>query len=357
MRGTRAGRLPVARFALTLLMLAAVGCASRQLPPPPPAPALESAEDAIPADLDVVLRIDLERMQRALGGTALAELEARARAGAGSGADEQKLMSDLLQSARTAWVAVRPGQSVGLTDNVVVLEGRFADFEPTRYAAAPPWHSSIDLGGGWRVYERQQPEQRSAPARIYARGNDWVVLVSAAEVDSVERTIEQRQGGEPLQAPSQGAISIVARARPLAARTRERSPSAARLLARASRLQAHADLAASGLRAELEVVFDAPEDAGDAAQATRLVAAAVAQEGGLAAALASRLRVEAVGPVVVVALALDPAALAEVMGCASGRLPCPAAKPSDSTTKRSVDSEGASIGSEKGQKAEQPGSP
>ena len=357
MRRDRARGRPAALIALTLLVLALVGCASRQLPPPPPAPALESADDAIPADLDVVLRIDLERMQRTLGGSTLAELEARARAGAGSGVDEQKLMSDLLRDARTVWIALRPGESVGVTDNVVVLDGRFADFDPTRYAAAPPWHPSIDLGGGWRVYERQQPEQRSAPARIYARGNEWVVLVSAAEVDSVERTIEERLGGDALQAPSQGAVSIAARAQPLARRMRDRAPAAARLLARALRLQAHADLAASGLVAELEVVFDEADDARDAARAAQLVAAAVAREGGLAAVLASQLRVEAVGPVVVVALSLDPDGLAAVVGCAAGKLPCVAAKVSDSTTKESDESESTTTDSGENEKAEQPGNP
>jgi hypothetical protein len=355
MHKRRMGRVRRAVIALTFALLAVLGCATRQLGPPPPAPALESAEDAIPADLDVVLRIDLERMQRALGTSALAELEARARASAGSGADEQKLMSDLLQDARTIWIALRPGDSVGLTDNVVILEGRFAEFDPTRYAAAPAWQPSIDLGGGWRVYERQQPKQRSAPARIYARGNDWVVLVSEAEVDSVEKTIEQRQGGEPLQAPSQGSVSIVARARPLAKRMLDRSPAAARLLARASRLQAHGDLAASGLVAELEVVFDAADDARDAARAAKVVAAAVAQEGGLAGALASQLRVEAVGPVVVVALSLDPDGLAEVVGCATGSLPCPEANAADSTTKQSGGSKQGAIGPDAHQKAEQPG--
>ena len=330
MRGFSARRRWGALRALVLLAVMGAGCAAPRLPPPPPAPTLESAEDAIPRDLDVVLRIDLDRMQRALGRSALAELEARARTGAGSGTDEQKLMSELLQQARTVWVALRPAKSLELMDNVVVLEGRFRDFEPTRYAVAPRWRPSIDLGGGWRVYERGQPEQRSAPARIYVRGSEWVVLVSTAEVDSVERTIEQRQGEEPLQAPSQGAVSIAARARPLAKRLVDRSPAAARLLARASLLRAHGDLRASGLEAEVEVVFREPDQASDAADAARLVAAAVAEEGGFAAALASQLRVDAVGPVLVVALSLDADSLAELVGCATGRLPCRTPKPADS---------------------------
>ena len=53
------------RAHLLALALSALACASR--PPPPPAPSLTSPADALPADLDLVVRVDLEKVRTALG--------------------------------------------------------------------------------------------------------------------------------------------------------------------------------------------------------------------------------------------------------------------------------------------------
>src|SRR5258706_2557595 len=90
--------------------LPAVGpaCGSKPLPPPPAAPRVTSAAELIPADLDIVLRLDLGRVKAALGAAALSALagELLARGKAEQGPDDLELSS--LLEAEQVYLGYRP---------------------------------------------------------------------------------------------------------------------------------------------------------------------------------------------------------------------------------------------------------
>jgi hypothetical protein len=296
-------------------LLAALACGPERLPPPEaPAPSLGDPADAIPGDLDFALRVDLAKMRSALGPELFESLRSRAALSASSvDPGSERLLADALVAADTVWIALRPGLSPELMDNVMILRGDFSRIDPRSYASDPNWGSPTDLGGGWMLYERDKPKARSLAARLYMRDKSLFVLVSSAEIDSVERSLEQRMGDPRVSPPAKGVISLEARAPALADRILERSPAAARLLERGRKLRAHADLGVDGLSAELELELDSPDGASRTAEAAALFAKALGGEGGAAETLVRGLRIESVGESVVARLQLSHRELATIV--------------------------------------------
>ncbi len=296
-----------------LLCLAAwaPACAPARVGPPPAAPPLSEPTDAIPADLDLVVRLDLGKMRRALP---LAQLGAL-----GSGIGSDGLVERALEHADTVWIALRPEAGIDQADNVLVLRGDFARFDPRHGAVTPAFAGPRDLGGGWRLYEREAPKSRAAPARVYARLEDLIVFVSTAEIDSTERALEKKPGKSALVPPARGAVSLAARAAPVTRWVSSRLPSAAAVLRRATRLGAHADLSAAGLEAELDVEFDSEDDARAAADNAGTLARTVGLHPGLIGRVARQLHIESIGARLVIRLALDDRELSELVGSLPGR--------------------------------------
>jgi hypothetical protein len=314
--------------ALPILLVSALvaGCGAERIPPPStPAPGLASPAQAIPGDLDVALRLDLHRMRDALGPAAVAALERRAPGRAGAEAGNARLIAQAFKHADTVWIALRPEARAELMDNVIVLEGSFAGLDPQSFPTRPRWGPPVDLGADWRLYSRARPPNRAAPARIYVHSDSLLVFVSTAEIDSAKRAIEQHAGDEHMEPEAKGAMSIAARLPPLAGLIASRSPAAARLLGRGTKLSADADLGARGLDAELDVDFDSADHARSAADAAGLLAKGVAGEGGATAAVARALHIESVGKSLVVQVKLTREQLARLTACASSQEQCGAA--------------------------------
>lgn len=301
--------------AMAALCATLVACSAPRIPPPAaPAPTAGNPQDAIPGDLDVVVRVDLARMRDALGKSALDLLSKRA-----PGEGEGKLFDAALAHADTLWLAFRPAKHLETTDNVIVLSGHFASIEPR---ALGPWGPATDLGAGWRVLDRPMMKSRSAPVRVYLRGDELIVLASTAEVDAVGRSVEQGAGDAHPDPPAKGAISVAARLPPIAALIAADSPKAARLLRQGQTLSASADIGATGLTAELDLVFDDAEIAKRTAAAAGLLARAMSDQGGAAGRVAALLHIESVADTVVVKLELDPAQLEALRTCASDAGAC-----------------------------------
>lgn len=311
-------------FASALILgvaLSTSGCTGpeRIAPPASPGPSMGSPADAIPGELDVALRVDLEKIRDVLGETAFAELTKRGfGAGASGDAASERLLADAFAQSDSVWIALRPGARAELTDSVTILRGHFARIDPRSYSASPPWQPAIDLGGGWRRYDREAPPSRAAPARIYAKGDEALVLVSTASLDSVERRLEQGADDPHLEPAEKGVLSLQARGEALRSALVDRAPAAARFLGRAQRLSVVADLDSIGLNAEIELTFDREDLAKQAAEAGGEVARAAADQGGIAARVTRGLRIEAVGTRVVLRLALPPETVAALLGCAGG---------------------------------------
>ena len=211
----RRRRCAAALIAASLAM-AASGCARERIGPPPDAPGVGEPADAIPPDLDVVIRVDLRRMRAALGPSAIDRLQVPVGAdGAEDGGDDARLLADVLEKSDLVFIGFRPGLALGATDRVIASEGRFEDFDVRRHGGQARWAAGQDLGAAWRMYERRQSPARGVPARVYLRGTDLLVLVSVAEIDSVERALEGRSVSARLEVPSRGAVSMAARAESL----------------------------------------------------------------------------------------------------------------------------------------------
>jgi hypothetical protein len=310
------------RAALALAFGVAACGATHVAPPRAASPELSGPAAAIPGDLDVVVRVDLGRMRNALGPDALSGFKHKTPGDSLRAAGDARLYDAAFREADTVWVAFRPGESVDLTDNVVVMKGHFADIDPQGYPCLPRWGAARDLGAAWRLYERSTPTLRSAAARIYARADDLLVFVSGAEIDSAQRVIEQHADDARVEPEEKGAVSVAARTRALVDAVRERAPAAARLLEQAKRLRADADFGGGDLKAELELDFSEDAEARKAADAAGLLAKSVEQQGGALGQVARALDIEAVGTVLVVRLKLAREVLGPLVACADGKGAC-----------------------------------
>jgi hypothetical protein len=298
---------------LLALALLLPGCAKETIGPPPAAPVVELAPvRAIPADLDVVVRLDVARLREVLGAPALEALRHTVSFVDGSeDAGTARFVTDAILKTRVLYLGFRPGPGLSPQDSVIVLEGRFSQLDPREYGGVPAWQSPVDLGGSWLRYDRDQPA-RSAPARIYAQSNRLLVLVTTAEIDSVERRVERGSADEgALEPRASGVVSVAVRLRPLAARMRRESPQAARLLGRATELEAHGDLGSVEAHLELVLKVETPEEAARIAEAARAFAELIARYDQRMRALLEGFEVEAVGGTVGARLRVPRETLAE----------------------------------------------
>ncbi len=246
-------RGPLLVLATCAALAASVGACggAERVGPPPAAPRVTTPVQAIPADLDVVVRIDLAPIRSSLPAVAQTDLAAVALAGDASAASD--VVRRALDRAEQAWIGFRPGQDPVDTDNVLVLRGNFSSIPSAELGDA--FEPARDLGGGWSAYDARSVRARSAPARLYTHLDDLWVIASEAELDAVERVIESGARERRLEPPERGIISVAARMPGVAASIRSSSPKAARFLSNADVGTLSADLGADGLEVFAELGF------------------------------------------------------------------------------------------------------
>ncbi len=269
--------LACAPWTLALLLSGVPGCAEpRAVEPPPAPPADPSPIEAVPGDLDVVVRLDLKRMRSALPEEAGRSLTERALGG-GEPSSATEVIRQALELADQVWVGFRPGMSAAETDNVLVLRGDFSTISTERLTRG--FGVVRDLGGGWHVREAREVPSRAAPARLYNRLDRFWVVASQAEVDAVERVIEAGVRERLVEPPEVGVISVAARLEAIVPTLRKRAPKAARFLSRAEYLTASADLTSAGLDSRLSMRFLSPHDAERGAASLRVFLQLLALKG------------------------------------------------------------------------------
>jgi hypothetical protein len=279
----------------------AAGCTSSHVAPPR-APSLSTPTDALPPDLDLVFRVDVEKVRSALGSDGFELM----RHGTGILPSDPgtAFVADALAHTRTAWLAVRPELVPGEPDNVLVLVGQFDGLKLERALASEGWSGATDLGGDVRRYDRKQKVGRAAPARLYAFREQQLVFVSTAEVDSVEAVLERGLPPSRLAPREQGVVAFAARMRALRYGLGQRYPSLARSLGDASGFEGTLDATPEGLR--LEVTFELSNEmsAQESAEQLGHVREALAGTEGKLGTVAQGARAEAVGRYVVVRVPL-----------------------------------------------------
>jgi len=301
---------------LWLGALPGLGCQANRIGPPPSAPSLVRASDAMPADLDLVLRLDLLKIRDALGGAAMSAISQQAVQGLrGSDRGTDVLLLGALEQTDTLWLGVRPTRTLEAADSVFVMFGHFSEFDPHRAASTPPFARAIDLGGSLRRYDRAQPPARGAPARIYVQGEELLVSLSAAEIDSVERSLEAQRGMPPLEPAEKGVLSLVARPQTLPLELLAGTGNLRHLVQSADRLELIADLTGSGVDATLALKFEDAPAAEHVAQALAEMRDALGAGSGRLAKFATRVKVGNAGQYASVQLVLGRDELSELVNC------------------------------------------
>ncbi len=301
------------RTALALSMtlaLAEIACGGDQRVPPA-APALETPADAMPPELDWVVRMDVGRVRSALGTVLVDAL--RKSATDPNGDPQSQFLADVFERSNVVVAAMRYEDD--RLDLVVAAEGDFKGLDPRSYALVPPWKPSEDLGGDVRRYDRAKPKKRSDPARLYLKGDRLLILVSEAALDSVEAVVERHAAPSSLKPPDRGILSGAARIRgrrgPFSF---ERFPELSEKMRSLRSVEAFVDSSPEGFK--LQVVFEL----GTGAEATAANAlferarAAFEGEKGRVAALIQHARVEAQEQYVVVRVDLPLEVFGETLG-------------------------------------------
>jgi len=304
------------RCLLALGLLLGAGCGPERIGPPPNAPRLVQASDAMPADLDLVLRLDLRKIRETLGGPAMTAISERAVSrmrGADRGTDA--LLLSALEQTDTLWLGMRPTQTLEAADSVFVMAGHFPKFDPHRAESTPRFAPAIDLGGNLRRYDRAQPPTRGAPARFYVQGEQLLVSLSAAEIDSVERSLEEQRGMPPLEPAEKGVLSAVARPQVLPLEIFAGADSLRRLARRADRIELSADLTGAGLDATVALKFEDAPLAERVGQALNEMREALGAAPGRLAKLAARVKIGNAGPYVSLHIVLGRDELSELVNC------------------------------------------
>lgn len=286
-----------------LLGLGAAACGPKAPPALPPAPAVTSAAELIPADLDVVVRLDLARVRNALGAEALSMLARKVLPRPGDERLGDELMLKSLSAADVVYLAYRPSPAGLPLDRVLALQGRF---EPL--ARAPNGFSAaIDLGADVRHWDTRAATERAGVARIYALGDRGLAFVSEAEIDAVERTLDGLGSPRRLEPPEEGTLSIAARPSLL---TRLRvGGSLEELLEGARKLQLVVELDSNGVSLKAELALASPDKASALAAAAQL---ALDRMGGQ---IASGATLRPDGERVVLSAKLSRAELAPFVAC------------------------------------------
>lgn len=245
---------------------ATLSCAGRQVSTS--APVTRPPAQQIPVDLDVVIRVDLEKIRHRLD---LPGAEALARLLIAPARDPSALFVQAIGCTDRFWIGLRPDLDPRRWDSVVILEGDFSSITTKEIAAV--WGPSLDLGGGYKRYDALEKQGRAAPSRLYTLHEERWLFASEAEVDALSRCLEEGRAERVDEPPRRGLVSVTARL----GRVKELSGghSFARAFESAERLDASLDLSDSSVKISARVRFRDDESASLAERALSLFAGIV----------------------------------------------------------------------------------
>ncbi len=277
-----------------LLAVLALGaaCSPPRVEAPPTAPSLSDPSDVMPADLDVVLRVDVARCKATLGlipELLASEIAMQLPSAPGDEPTRDHVFAWVAR-ADTLWLGLRPGSRPETSDGVLILRGDFSAIVPTRLEGAPAWGLVRDLGGAVRRYERA-PTLRSAPAVLYTRLPERLVLGSLVEIDALGRTVEQGQAGSDLRAPESGLLSVALRVPGLEGVWRRRWPELARFIDGAERAEASVEQSGAKFRVHADLRYAEADRAASVGESASKLIRSLAEAGP---AWAKDIRVEVV---------------------------------------------------------------
>jgi hypothetical protein len=265
-----------AEWALAVgLLFLTLACQS-ELRRPPAAPAGNIVHPIVylPSDLDLVLRLNVGKYRETMGPDPELSIERLWESFGPQNApfaETREPFVSLLKGCDSLWLGCRLDEK-GCRDFVFVLRGSW----PRTYNeyGFGPAHNKRDLGGGWLSFDFNSPE-RSAIARLYWRAPELAVLVSSAELDSVERSLEQSSGATGLEPSEDGILSLVARSAGLARLLRARTQKGAEWLAQSEQIEMRFEPSAAETVATFTIAFADEDRAQRSAEAFRILVSAL----------------------------------------------------------------------------------
>jgi len=201
--------------------------------------------EIIPADLDLVLRIDVARMRSGIGPAAAADLSARALKGAGD-----DVLKGALSCADVLWFGARLGDLDG-ADHVVVVEGKGCapSLEP------PVWKKGSSTNREVTIFDHEGDSvPRAGTAKVVILGARTTAFVSPVERDSVSRVL--RDGPDNLRGnpTAEGLLSVDVRASRLPPALERKFPRIGAIVAGLERLRGTVTLVDEGLQIDAQIL-------------------------------------------------------------------------------------------------------
>lgn len=244
-------RLASAALLLLGLALASSGCggSAGARPKSARAPAASSPRrldpaEIFPADLDLVVRLDVARMRSSIGPAAAAAMAARAAREAGD-----DVLRAALACADVVWLGARVGD-LDAGDHVVLIEGGacLPELDRALWQPEPSHHKLV------KIFDRVDPARRAATARIVSIGARATAFVSPMEVDSVARILDGGPDAGRGNPVAEGVISVDVRASRLPPSLEQKYPSIAAIVAGLERVRGTAVVVDEGVQIDLQIL-------------------------------------------------------------------------------------------------------
>lgn len=217
---------------------------SSGLKPPQLSRRLE-AIDLLPADLDIVIRIDVARLKAGLGPAFAEALAARA-----TETGSEPFVAEAMAKADAVWIGLRLAD-LDAGDRVLVAEGRLDEIHltPSEWLETTP-AATLE---GVRILDRPGPSPRPSTSRIIVQKDKLYAFVSPVEVDATSRLL--RDGPDPGRGDptADGLLSADIRGHRLPRSLEKKYPSIGAVIAGITRLRASASLKDTGLSLTLEI--------------------------------------------------------------------------------------------------------
>jgi hypothetical protein len=155
--------------------------------------------DVMPADLDLVVRLDLARARASLGAEPMRQLSERAL----GTSDPEPEVRHALEHADVVWLGLRVADVLD-GDRVMVTEAKDKPpkLDPTQWKPAEAGIERVV------VYDAARPVGRDGTARIVDLGDGTMGFVSPVEADSVNRTLRNGPDPERGQPEARGLLSL-----------------------------------------------------------------------------------------------------------------------------------------------------
>ena len=207
----------------------------------------------MPADLDIVVRVDVARLKSALGPGVAQSMASRAAGGGGEG-----FVAEAMAQADSVWIGLRLAD-IDAGDRVLVAEGRLGEIhiEPSEWKETTP-AATME---GVQILDRQVRVPRAGTGRIVVYEKKLYAFISPVEVDATTRLLKSGpdQGrGDPSE---DGVVNVDVRGHRLPLALERKYPSIGAVIAGIARVRGSATMEGDHVRVAVDLTARTEADA------------------------------------------------------------------------------------------------